>query len=101
MYRVIAFFIDLKDGEHPYSVGDAFPREGHTVSEERIKELASNRNKRKMPLIERVMEPAKKPDTATVSEAIPKTEPVAVPPKEKNDRSRSASNVKSKPRKKK
>ena len=101
MYRVIASFIDLKDGEHPYSVGDAFPREGHTVSEERIKELAGNKNKRKTPLIERVMEPAKKPDTATVSEAIPKTAPVAAAPKEKNDRSGSASNAKSKPRKKK
>ena len=85
MYRVIASFIDLKDGEHPYNIGDAFPREGHEVSEERIIELSGTKNKRKIPLIERV----------------PDIKPEAAAPKEKNDRPGSSGNAKSKPRKKK
>ena len=51
MYKVIKFFTDLQDGKHPYYVGDKFPREGVTVSEERIAELASSKNKQKTPLI--------------------------------------------------
>lgn len=92
MYRVIAFFIDLQDGEHPYNVGDAFPREGRTVSEERIRELSGCNNKRRMPLIELVKEePVKEPE--------PIKKPAAK--KEKNDRSGSSGNAQSKPRKKK
>lgn len=92
-WRVISFFIDLQDGEHPYNVGDAFPREGRTVSEERIKELSTSQNKRKMPLIELVKEPE------PVKE--PEKEPVKEAKKEKNERSGSSSASKAKPRKKK
>ena len=88
-WRVISFFIDLQDGEHLYNVGDAFPREGRTVSEERIKELSTSQNKRKMPLIELVKEPE------------PEPEPVKEAKKEKNERSGSSSAAKAKPRKKK
>lgn len=56
MYRVIKFFTDLKDGNHPYSVGDTFPRKGAKVSEARIAELAGSSNKRGVPLIEEVVE---------------------------------------------
>ena len=92
-WRVISFFIDLQDGEHPYNVGDAFPREGRTVSEERIKELSTSQNKRKMPLIELVKDPE------LVKE--PEKEPVKEAKKEKNERSGSSSAAKAKPRKKK
>ncbi len=89
MYRVTTYFIDLQDGEHPYHVGDAFPREGHTVSENRIAELSGNKNKRKMPLIEEV--PTKEP-----------AKPKEAPKKEtRSDRSRPAGNAKSKSGKKK
>ena len=86
-WRVISFFIDLQDGEHPYNVGDAFPREGRTVSEERTKELSTSQNRRKMPLIEAVKEPEKEPKKEVKEE--------------KNERSGSSSTVKAKSRKKK
>lgn len=50
--RVIKKFTDLQDGNHVYNVGDVYPREGYTPSEERIAELASNKNKQGVPLIE-------------------------------------------------
>lgn len=53
-YEVIHFFTDLQDFSHPYNVGDLFPREGMRVSEERIKELSSNQNRQKKPLIKMV-----------------------------------------------
>lgn len=51
MYQVIESFIDLQDDNHRYRVGDAFPRAGKNVPEERIKELAGSDNKLGMPLI--------------------------------------------------
>ena len=59
MYKVIKFFTDLHDKEHPYNVGDTFPRKGITVTEERLKELSSDKNKQGQPLIEKVEEPKK------------------------------------------
>lgn len=97
MYRVIAPFIDLVDGEHPYHVGDAYPLEGHIASEARIKELSTDRNKLKKPLIEEVPEPVaevKKTPKAPVKAKAATKEP-------KNDRSGSSGTVKSGLRKKK
>jgi len=54
MYRVIKAFADLQDKEHVYHTGDLFPRDGLTVSADRINELATARNKRGMPLIEAI-----------------------------------------------
>lgn len=53
-YEVIEFFTDLQDGDHAYNVGDEFPRKGHEVSEERLAELLTDKNKRKRPLIKMV-----------------------------------------------
>ena len=55
-YRVIHYFTDLQDLDYPYKVGDVFPRQGLSVSDERLKELSSDANKRGMPLIELVTE---------------------------------------------
>lgn len=52
MYRVVKFFTDLQDGDHPYHVGDSFPREGVEVTEERIRELSGRYNRQGVPLIE-------------------------------------------------
>lgn len=52
MYKVIKYFTDLQDDNHPYNVGDDYPREGLKVTKERIEELSSDRNRRKVPLIE-------------------------------------------------
>lgn len=53
-YKVIRFFTDLQDFNHPYKVGDTFPRKGMNVSEARLKELSSKNNKQGQPLIELV-----------------------------------------------
>lgn len=52
MCKVIKKFTDLQDGNHVYNVGDVYPREGYTPSEERIAELAGDKNKQGTPLIE-------------------------------------------------
>lgn len=54
MYEVIRHFTDLTDGRHPYNVGDAFPRKGLKVSDERIRELLTSENRRGFPLIREV-----------------------------------------------
>lgn len=51
-YKVIKSFIDLQDSEYKYHVGDDYPRMGLSVSQQRIDELSSNRNKLHIPLIE-------------------------------------------------
>lgn len=38
-------FKDLEDNDYIYKKGDIYPREGLEVSQKRIKELASNKNK--------------------------------------------------------
>ena len=53
-YRVIVSFEDLQDRNHYYRPGDIFPRDGVIVSKERLEELASAKNKRRKPLIEKV-----------------------------------------------
>ena len=54
MYKVIKFFTDVQDNNHPYEVGDEFPREGMSVLPSRIRELAGNTNRQGVPLIAEV-----------------------------------------------
>lgn len=56
MYEVIHYFTDLQDFDHPYNVGDIFPRSGLKVSEERLKELSGSNNRQKKPLIKLIGE---------------------------------------------
>ena len=60
MYKVIKYFTDLHDGNHPYNAGDIFPRPGVEVSEARLAELAGNENKRGCPLIKKMGKPVRK-----------------------------------------
>lgn len=60
MYKVIKAFTDLQDSNHAYSVGDTFPRNGVKVDAERIAELASDKNRRGVPLIENITEKPKR-----------------------------------------
>lgn len=53
MYRCIVRFKDLQDDSYVYNVGDVFPRVGFEVSDDRIAELASDKNRRGIPLIEK------------------------------------------------
>ena len=75
MYKVIAFFTDLQDGNHPYNAGDDFPREGLEVSDERIAELSSANNKRHRILIKEVPDekPAEKEPDEKPSKPAAKT----------------------------
>ena len=59
-YKVIEYFEDLQDNGRPYNVGDAFPVDGNTVTDERLAELASTQNRRRIPLIEEVAEKPKR-----------------------------------------
>ena len=59
-YRVVHFFYDLQDGGHTYYPGDTYPRDGVGVSEKRVAELASAKNRLKTPLIEEVKRRTKK-----------------------------------------
>ena len=54
MYKVIHFFTDLQDNSHPYNVGETFPREGVSVTEERLEELSGKHNLQGKPLIQLV-----------------------------------------------
>ena len=57
MYRVIKYFTDLQDNNHEYNVGDIYPHNKKKVSSSRIKALATDKNRRGIPLIEKVEEP--------------------------------------------
>lgn len=80
MYKVIKHFCDLQDKNHSYNEGDIFPREGLEVSEERLAELAGNKNRQGRPLIEFVEEPAVEIAPAQpeeqVAEEVPAEKPV-------------------------
>ena len=54
MFEVIVPFADISDSYYTYNVGDKYPRDGFTATAERIEELASDKNRRKIPLIKMV-----------------------------------------------
>jgi hypothetical protein len=45
MAKVIKSFFDLQDGNYEYKVGEEYPRKGYKATEERLVELAGNKNK--------------------------------------------------------
>lgn len=57
MYKVIKHFTDMQDNNHPYNVGDEYPRKGFSVLQSRLNALASADNRQGCPLIEEVEEP--------------------------------------------
>lgn len=68
MYKVLAYFTDLQDNNHPYDEGDIFPRDGLSVSENRLQELSSTQNRRKIKLIELVEDKQEPPKPLTKTE---------------------------------
>ncbi len=80
MYRVIEFFTDLQDGSHAYNVGDTYPREGVTVTADRIKELSGTQNKRGIALIEEVRGAE---ETAVTEKTVDKAAPVENEPRKR------------------
>jgi hypothetical protein len=65
MYKVVVSFRDLQDNGYRYHVGDNFPHDGLSVSNERIDELLTDKNRRHTPMI--------------VEETVTETEPVDIP----------------------
>ena len=61
MYKVIKYFTDLQDKDHPYNVGDTYPRKGLNPSKERYAELSGSDNKQGVQLIKEVEELKKAP----------------------------------------
>lgn len=75
MYRVIEYFEDLQDNGQPYNVGDVFPKGDKKVTKERLNELATDKNRRHIPLIEKVEEPkVEKPAKKATKKAVKETE---------------------------
>lgn len=75
MYRVIEYFEDLQDNGQPYNVGDVFPKGNKKVTEERLNELATDKNRRRIPLIKKVQEPkVEKPSKKAIKKAVKETE---------------------------
>lgn len=68
-YVVIEGFCDMGDNDRAYSVGDVYPRRGLSVSEGRLKTLATSANALGRPLIK-----------AEKAEKAEKVEIVAVEP---------------------
>ena len=60
MYKVIESFTDLQDNNYVYYVGDTFPHNGVDVDAGRIAELASDKNRRGVPLIEEIEDKPKR-----------------------------------------
>ena len=60
MYKVIESFTDLQDNNYVYYVGDTFPHNGVDVDAGRIAELASDKNRRGVPLIEEIVDKPKR-----------------------------------------
>ena len=75
MYKAISYFKDMKDNMHSYNPGDIFPREGFSVSEERIAELASDKNRRGKAVIEFVEDKVKYEKPEIIEKPKKKTEP--------------------------
>lgn len=53
-YEVIRYFRDAQDNGYVYHEGDKYPRDGHSVSAVRLKDLLSGNNFQSVPLIKRV-----------------------------------------------
>ena len=74
MYRVIEYFEDLQDNGQPYNVGDVFPKGDKKVTKERLNELATDKNRRHIPLIEKVEEPKTEKPKKVIKKAVEETE---------------------------
>ena len=67
MYKVIKHFTDMQDNNFAYNVGDEYPRKGMSVLPSRIRELATDKNRQGVPLIEEIIEVEEVPEKKTKS----------------------------------
>ena len=92
-YLVIKTFSDMQDNGYKYHVGDTFPHDGLTVSAERIEELSTDKNRRKIPVIK-----AEQEDIPKEEETTSDTQEEAPAPVEEKE---AEEKTKAKPRKRK
>lgn len=57
----------MQDNNFAYNVGDEYPRKGMSVLPSRIKELATDKNRQGVPLIEEIPEVEEVPEKKTKS----------------------------------
>lgn len=74
MYRVIEYFEDLQDNNRPYEVGDIYPKGDIKPTKERFIELATDKNRRHIPLIEKVEVPKVEKPSKKAKKAVEETE---------------------------
>ena len=67
MYKVIKHFTDMQDNNFAYNVGDEYPRKGMSVLPSRIRELATDKNRQGVPLIEEIPDIEESPEKKTRS----------------------------------
>ena len=68
MYKTLVYFTDMQDNDYPYDEGDIFPRQGLSVSENRLKELSTTANRRRIQLIQLVEQEVKEEKLYTKTE---------------------------------
>lgn len=73
-YVVVEPFSDMQDGAFTYKPGDVFPRRGVSVSNGRLVELSTDKNKLGRALIKQVNVADAVPGTGTKSEAAKDTD---------------------------
>ena len=74
MYKVIKHFTDMQDNNFAYQVGDEYPRKGMSVLPSRIKELARDKNRQGVPLIEEIPEKVEEPKKEKKSKSVEKAD---------------------------
>lgn len=57
----------MQDNDFAYNVGDEYPRKGMSVLPSRIKELATDKNRQGVPLIEEIPDIQESPEKKTKS----------------------------------
>ena len=57
----------MQDNDFAYQVGDEYPRKGMSVLPSRIRELATDKNRQGVPLIEEIIEVEEVPEKKTKS----------------------------------
>lgn len=71
MYEVLITFKDLQDNGYRYHAGDEFPRKGLVISEERLEELSTDKNRRGIPVIKKIVESEPVKEVEEVKEVKP------------------------------
>lgn len=78
-YEVIRFFTDAQDNEHPYNVGDIYPRNGLSVTKERIRDLLNGNNFQRVRLIQPILHEKTNAKSESNSEQIGREDIMKMP----------------------